>query len=146
MFLRRSLFTVITVFILSSCGGGSSSATSAPEELPVEVQAFSVSGSVTVSLDSGVDLDIEERTNRDFDTKNKPIASVCHGIQVLVAADIVKNKTCSAYPACAPEVNMSGGTWTDIGFESAIIDGNLVTAAAWPAHPDWLAKFHSMLK
>ena len=41
---------------------------------------------------------------------------------------------------------MNGGTWVDIGFEKAIIDGNLVTAAAWPAHPDWLAKFHSMLK
>ena len=83
---------------------------------------------------------------KDFNEKNKPIASVCHGIQVLVAADIVKNKTCSAYPACAPDVNMNGGTWKDIGFESAIVDGNLVTAAAWPAHPEWLAKFHSMLQ
>ena len=81
-----------------------------------------------------------------FNDKEKPIASVCHGIQVLVAADIVKGKTCSAYPACAPDVNMNGGTWKDIGFESAIVDGNLVTAAAWPAHPEWLAKFHDMLK
>ena len=83
---------------------------------------------------------------KDFNNKEKPIASVCHGILVLVAADIVKGKTCSAYPACAPDVDMNGGTWIDIGFEKAIIDGNLVTAAAWPAHPEWLAKFHSMLK
>lgn len=82
----------------------------------------------------------------DFNDKQKPIASVCHGIQLLVAADIVKGKTCSSYPACAPDVNMNGGTWKDIGFESAIIDGNLVTAAAWPAHPEWLAKFHEMLQ
>jgi len=81
-----------------------------------------------------------------FNNNHKPIASVCHGILVLVAADIVKGKTCSAYPACAPDVDMCGGTWKDIGFESAIVDGNLVTAAAWPAHPEWLAKFHEMLQ
>lgn len=83
---------------------------------------------------------------KDFDSKNKPIASVCHGILVLVAADVVKDKTCSCYPACAPDVELSGGTWADIGFENAIVDKNLVTAAAWPAHPQWLEKFNDMLK
>ncbi|WP_321311454.1 DJ-1/PfpI family protein [Halarcobacter sp.] len=82
---------------------------------------------------------------KDFNDKNKPIASICHGIQVLVAADIVKDKTCSCYPACAPDVDKNGGTWVDIGFESAYVDGNLVTAAAWPAHPQWLAKFNELL-
>ncbi len=94
-----------------------------------------------IRLDSKV-IDIV----KDFNNKNKPIASICHGILVLVAADIVKNRTCSAYPACAPDVNLAGGTWTDIGFEDAIVDQNLVTAAAWPAHPQWMAKFHEMLK
>lgn len=73
---------------------------------------------------------------RNFNNTNKPIASVCHGILVLAAAGIIKNKTCSCYPACSPDVALSGGTWADIGFESAIVDGNLVTAAAWPAHPE----------
>lgn len=82
---------------------------------------------------------------RNFNNANKPIASICHGIQVLVAANIVKGKTCSSYPACAPDVNTNGGTWTDIGFEDAYVDGNLVTAAAWPAHPAWLAKFNELL-
>ena len=82
----------------------------------------------------------------EFNDANKPIASVCHGIQVLVAAQIVKDKKCSAYPACAPELNLAGGEWIDIGFEDAHVDGNLVTAAAWPAHPKWLAKFHELLK
>ncbi|WP_419773481.1 DJ-1/PfpI family protein [Halarcobacter sp.] len=82
---------------------------------------------------------------KDFNNKNKPIASICHGIQVLVAADVVKDKTCSCYPACAPDLNMKGGTWIDIGFEAAHVDGNLVTAAAWPAHPAWLAKFNELL-
>ena len=82
---------------------------------------------------------------QNFNSANKPIASVCHGILVLAAAGIIANKTCSCYPACAPDVSLSGGTWADIGFESAIVDGNLVTAAAWPAHPEWLAKFNELL-
>ncbi len=81
-----------------------------------------------------------------FNLKNKPIASICHGIQLLVAADIIKGKVCSCYPACAPDVNKNGGTWIDIGFEDAHVDGNLITAAAWPAHPQWLAKFNELLK
>ena len=82
---------------------------------------------------------------QNFNASGKPIASICHGIQLLVAADIVQGKTCSCYPACAPDLNMKGGTWTDIGFEDAYVDGNLVTAAAWPAHPTWLAKFNELL-
>lgn len=83
---------------------------------------------------------------QEFNTNNKPIASVCHGILLLVAADVIKGKTCSCYPACSPDVELVGGKWTDIGFENAIVDSNLVTAAAWPAHPQWLAKFNEMLK
>lgn len=82
---------------------------------------------------------------KHFDDEKKPIASVCHGAQVLVAAGVVKDKTCSAYPACAPDINTNGGTWIDVGFEDAYVDGHLVTAAAWPAHPAWLAKFNELL-
>ena len=83
---------------------------------------------------------------QNFNSANKPIASICHGIQVLVAADVVTDKTCSCYPACAPDLALKGAKWIDIGFEDAHIDGNLVTAAAWPAHPAWLAKFHELVK
>ncbi|RXJ69349.1 protease [Halarcobacter ebronensis] len=82
---------------------------------------------------------------KHFDAKNKPIGSVCHGIQVLVAAGIIKGRTCSSYPACSPDVNINGGTWVDVGFEAAHVDGNLVSAAAWPAHPELLAKFNELL-
>ncbi|MGW8240027.1 protease, partial [Klebsiella pneumoniae] len=54
-------------------------------------------------------------------------------------------RTCSAYPACAPEVRLSGGHYADIGIDQAHVDGNLVTAPAWPAHPQWLAKFAALL-
>jgi protease I len=80
-----------------------------------------------------------------FDKTNKPIAAICHGAQVLAAAGVVTGKTCSAYPAVGPDVNSAGGTWVDVGYEKAYVHSNLVTAAAWPAHPDWLAKFLQVL-
>lgn len=80
-----------------------------------------------------------------FAEADKPIAAICHGLQVLAAADVLKGKKCSAYPACGPDVNAAGGQWQDIGYEAGYVDGNLVTAAAWPAHPQWLAKFLEVL-
>ena len=80
-----------------------------------------------------------------FAQANKPIAAVCHGAQVLAAADVLTGKACSAYPAVAPDVNRSGGRYMDIPVDQAYVDGNLVTAPAWPAHPDWLAKFLKVL-
>lgn len=78
---------------------------------------------------------------REFDAAAKPIAAVCHGAQILAAADVIKGKKCSAYPACAAEVTLAGGQYQDIAVDSAITDGHLVTAPAWPAHPAWLAQF-----
>lgn len=82
---------------------------------------------------------------RHFAQANKPIAAVCHGAQVLAAADVLTGKACSAYPAVAPDVNRAGGHYMDIPVDQAYVDGNLVTAPAWPAHPDWLAKFLKVL-
>ncbi|WP_018149998.1 DJ-1/PfpI family protein [Leeia oryzae] len=80
-----------------------------------------------------------------FALQNKPIAAICHGPQLLAAAGVIKERACSAYPACGPEVKAAGGNFVDIPVDKAHIDGNLVTAPAWPAHPDWLAKFLQVL-
>ena len=85
------------------------------------------------------------RLVRDFNDADKPIAAVCHGAQILAAADILKDRRVSAYPACAPEVRLAGGTYAEIAIDGACIDGNLVTAPAWPAHPKWLAGFLTLL-
>ncbi|WP_024955730.1 DJ-1/PfpI family protein [Sulfurospirillum arcachonense] len=82
---------------------------------------------------------------RHFSKTNKPIAAICHGAQLLAAADVLGGKSCSAYPACAPEVTKAGGTYTSIEVTEATVDGNLVTAPAWPAHPQWIAKFLEVL-
>jgi protease I len=82
---------------------------------------------------------------RHFAEKNKPIAAICHGAQLLAAAGVLKGRACSAYPAVAPEVKGAGGKWVDLAMDQAHIEGNLVTAPAWPAHPQWLAKFLQLL-
>jgi protease I len=82
---------------------------------------------------------------RHFADANKPIAAICHGGQVLAAAGVVKGKGCTAYPAVGPDVKNAGGTWVDVPVDKAYVDGNLVTAPAWPAHPEWLAKFLELL-
>ncbi|KAF3996633.1 DJ-1/PfpI family protein [Glaciimonas immobilis] len=82
---------------------------------------------------------------QQFNAANKPIAAVCHGPQLLAVAGVLKGKTCSAYPACAPEVELAGGKFAEIEVTEAVTDGNLVTAPAWPAHPAWLAQFLTLL-
>ena len=80
-----------------------------------------------------------------FGEAQKPIAAVCHGAQLLAAAEILQGRACSAYPACAPEVRLAGGEYVDIPVDKAHTQGNLVTAPAWPAHPAWLAAFLELL-
>lgn len=80
-----------------------------------------------------------------FAGAKKPIAAICHGAQLLAAAGVLSGRSCSAYPACAPEVKAAGGSYAEIPVDKAHVDGNLVTAPAWPAHPDWLAKFLHVL-
>jgi protease I len=80
-----------------------------------------------------------------FAETKKPIAAVCHGPQILAAAGVLKGRIVTAYPACAPEMRLAGAEFVDIAVDKAIVDANLVTAPAWPAHPDWLAKFLTVL-
>ncbi|WP_017721338.1 DJ-1/PfpI family protein [Kamptonema formosum] len=82
---------------------------------------------------------------RHFARTNKPIAAVCHGLQVLAAAGVLEGKRCTAYPACGPDVVRAGGEYLQIAVDEAVVDGNLVTAPAWPAHPRWLAEFLKVL-
>lgn len=80
---------------------------------------------------------------KEFNNANKPIASVCHGPQLLVTADVLKGKTCTAYPAVKPDVEAAGASWCNVSetFSNACVSGNIITAPAWPAHPEWMRKF-----
>jgi protease I len=84
---------------------------------------------------------------RYFASSGKPIAAICHGAQLLTAARVIQGKRISAYPAVAAEVELAGATFLPPNetFTDAHIDGQFITAPAWPAHPAWMAKFLEVL-
>jgi protease I len=83
---------------------------------------------------------------RHFFAAGKPVAALCHGAQLLTAAGVAAGRSISAYPAVGPEVTAAGGTYVSLPMTEAHVDGNLVTAPAWPAHPAWLSKFLQVLE
>jgi protease I len=82
---------------------------------------------------------------RHFFQARKPVAAICHAAQLLAAAGVLEGRRCSCYPAVAPDVAAAGGTYVEVPMDKACVDGNLVTAPAWPAHPAWLASFLTVL-
>jgi protease I len=77
---------------------------------------------------------------RYFAYNQKPIGAICHGVQLLTAAGVLKGRKCTSYCAVAPEITLAGGHYIELPVDRAHADGNLVTAPAWPAHGEWLAK------
>jgi protease I len=84
---------------------------------------------------------------RHFAEKEKPIAAICHALQILTTAGAVAGRRCQAYPAIKPELIHAGAVWDEPapGLDNACVDGHLVTAAAWPAHPAWMREFLKLL-
>jgi protease I len=82
---------------------------------------------------------------RHFFEQDKPVASICHGLQILSAAGVVEGKKLTAYPACGPEMKAAGAEYVEVPVDQSVRDGNLVTAPAWPAHQRWLADFLEVL-
>lgn len=91
-----------------------------------------------------LDHRVLEMVKHFFVTK-KPVAAICHAIQILVTADVLKGRACTAYPAIGPDVKTCGGMFEQVAIDKGFTDGFLVTAPAWPAHPDWLKQFLQVL-
>lgn len=71
---------------------------------------------------------------RHFHETGKPIFTICHGVQILIAVDgVVKGKRVGALGACEPEVRLAGGTYVDLSPTEALVDGNMVSAKGWTA-------------
>lgn len=70
---------------------------------------------------------------RHFHEAGKPIFTICHGVQVLIAVDgVVRGREVAALEFCEPEVTLAGGTYIDVPATGAHSDGNLVSAKGWP--------------
>jgi protease I len=83
-----------------------------------------------------------------FMQAKKPVAAICHGPQVLAAAGVLKGVKCIAYPAVMPDLKAAGAILGEVNatLSNAVVDGNLVTAPAWPAHPEWMREFVKLLE
>jgi protease I len=80
-----------------------------------------------------------------FMAKNFPVAAICHGVQILTAADVVRGKKLTAYPAVRPEVTACGGSYVEVNLDESVVDGNLITAPAWPGNVAILRDFINAL-
>lgn len=71
---------------------------------------------------------------RHFHETKKPIFTICHGVQILIAVDgVVRGKKVAALGACEPEVTLAGGTYIDLSPTDAYVDGTMVSAKGWTA-------------
>ncbi|MCU4799535.1 DJ-1/PfpI family protein [Halobacteria archaeon HArc-gm2] len=76
-----------------------------------------------------------------FFEAGKPVASLCHGPQILAAAGVLDGYEMTSYPAVRAECEAAGCSWVD----GVVTDENLVTGQAWPDHPEWIAQFLDLL-
>ena len=80
---------------------------------------------------------------RHFFQREKPVAQLCHAPLALAAAGVLKGRKSAAYPALAPDVEAAGAEFV---YSGAVVDGQMVSARAWPDHPTWMRAFIRLLK
>uniref|UniRef100_A0A9I9DGC1 DJ-1/PfpI domain-containing protein n=1 Tax=Cucumis melo TaxID=3656 RepID=A0A9I9DGC1_CUCME len=79
---------------------------------------------------------------RKFSESGKPIATVCHGQLILAAAGLVRGRKCTAYPPVGPVLAAAGASWIEPeSLAACAIDGNLITAATYESHPQYIQLF-----
>jgi protease I len=81
---------------------------------------------------------------REFDSREKWVFAICHGVQVLVSAGIAKGKRVTAYEHVRQEIEMGGGNY--ISEQQAVRDGKVVTGQTWQSHPEFYREVFQCLK
>ena len=84
------------------------------------------------------------RLVQEFNQHGKYIFAICHGIQILVTADLVRNKNITCYEHVKFEVTSCGGNY--ISHQEAVQDGRIVTGQTWQSHPEFYKLVMSCLK
>jgi protease I len=83
------------------------------------------------------------RLTRWFADKKLPIASVCHGIEIIAAADVIRGRKVTTVAKCRLDAEFSGATYLD---QEVVVDGNLVCARTWHDNPAWMREFIKLLR
>jgi protease I len=84
-----------------------------------------------------------QRIIQHFFEHAKPVAQICHAALALGAAGVLKGKRTAAYPALEADVRAAGAEFVN---SEAVVDGNMISARAWPDHPAWMREFVKLLK
>ena len=82
------------------------------------------------------------RITRHFFATGKPVACVCHGIEIIAAADVIRGKRVATVAKCRYDAEFSGATYVN---EGCVRDGNLVTGRTWHDNPYYIREFMRML-
>jgi protease I len=82
------------------------------------------------------------RITQEFFAANKPVASVCHGIEIVAAAGVLKGREATTVAKCALDITSFGGTYVD---REVVVAGNLVTARTWHDCPAWMREYVKLL-
>ena len=82
------------------------------------------------------------RLTRYFFEKNLPVASVCHGIEIVAAAGVLGGRQATTVRKCRFDVESFGGEYVD---REVVVAGNLVTARTWHDNPAWMREFVKLL-
>jgi protease I len=83
------------------------------------------------------------RITRHFFEANKPVAVVCHGVEIAAAAGVLKGRTLTTVAKCALDVTQVGGAYVE---RPCVVDGNVVSARTWHDNTALLKQFVKMLK
>ncbi len=79
---------------------------------------------------------------KHFFEKNKPVAIICHGVQVLISAGVVKNRKIACWYGVKDDLIAAGGEFVD----GVAVDGNIVSARHPGDLAEWMKKFIVLLK
>ena len=82
------------------------------------------------------------RITRYFFEHNKPIACVCHGVEIPAYADCVRGRRMATVPKCKFDLEVCGGTFVD---EPCVIDGNLVSGRTFHDNGHYVGPWIQML-
>ena len=82
------------------------------------------------------------RITRHFCEQDKPVGVVCHGIEIVAAADVIRGRNVTTVPKCRYDAEFSGATYLD---EPVVVDGNMVCARTFWDNAPWMREFMKLL-
>jgi len=82
------------------------------------------------------------RITRHFAETGKPIASVCHGIEILAKAGVIEGRRITTVDKCRFDAEVCGATYVN---QPVVVDGNMVTARTFHDNTEWMREFMMIL-